>query len=34
VFYDQFAVLHRANVDGIWAHAIDIAPLDDVLVRR
>jgi oligopeptide transport system substrate-binding protein len=34
VFYDQFAVLHRKHVSGMWTHALGMAPLDDVIVRR
>jgi oligopeptide transport system substrate-binding protein len=34
VLYDQFAVLHRNNVEGLWAHPLGMAPLDEVIVRR
>jgi hypothetical protein len=34
VLYDQFAVLHRTNVEGLWTHALGMAPLDEVIVRR
>jgi oligopeptide transport system substrate-binding protein len=34
VLYDQFAVLHRTNVEGLWTHALGLAPLDDVVVHR
>ena len=32
--YDHFDLLHRPNVEGIWAHALGMAPLDEVIVRR
>jgi oligopeptide transport system substrate-binding protein len=34
VLYDEFSVLCRPNVEGLWAHAMGLAPLDEVIVRR
>ena len=34
VLYDAFSMLHRPNVEGLWAHAMGPAPLDEVIVKR
>jgi ABC-type transport system substrate-binding protein len=32
--YDSWHVVHRANVEGMWAHPMGVGPLDEVVVRR
>ena len=34
VLYDHFVLLHRPSIEGIWAHELSMAPLDEVIVRR
>ena len=32
--YDNWFVVHRPHVEGMWTHPMGIGPLDEVIVRR
>ena len=32
--YDNWFLIHRPHVDGLWTHPMGIGPLDEVIVRR
>ena len=32
--YDNWFVVHRPHVEGMWTHPMGLSPLDEVVVRR